>query len=99
MPQQNNQLIYMALPRAQWFYAATDLLTSLALVVGVPGRIVAVKGSTIVHDEWEMLEHGALPDPVEQALNSLRERISHLERQLETQNNKPDDIIRSMPGG
>jgi serine O-acetyltransferase len=68
-------------------------------VVGVPGRIVAVKGSKIVHDEWEMLEHGQLPDPVEQALNSLRERIAHLERQLETQNNKPDEIIRSMPGG
>jgi serine O-acetyltransferase len=68
-------------------------------VVGVPGRIVAVKGSTIVHDEWEMLEHGALPDPVEQALNSLRERITHLERELETQNNKPEDTIRSMPGG
>jgi serine O-acetyltransferase len=68
-------------------------------VVGVPGRIVAVKGSTIVHDEWEMLEHAALPDPVEQALNSLRERITHLERELETQNNKPEDTIRSMPGG
>lgn len=32
-PQQNNQLIYMTLKRAQWFYAADHLITSAALVI------------------------------------------------------------------
>lgn len=33
MPQQNNQLIYMTLAKAQWFYAADGLITSAALVI------------------------------------------------------------------
>lgn len=33
MPQQNNQLVYMSLEKAQWFYAANDLITSLSLVI------------------------------------------------------------------
>ncbi len=50
LPQQNNQLIYMSLPRAQWFYAAPDLLTSVALLIDKPdhtNRIVsALRGKT-----------------------------------------------------
>ncbi len=68
-------------------------------VVGVPGRIVAVKGKKVTHDEWEMLEHGQLPDPVEQALNGLTDRIAHLERELEMRRKTPDDVIRTFPGG
>ncbi|MBS1544417.1 MAG: ABC transporter permease [Bacteroidetes bacterium] len=36
LPAQNNQLIYMSLPRAQWFYAATGLITSVSLLVDNP---------------------------------------------------------------
>ena len=36
MPQQNNQLIYMSLEKAQWFYAADNLITSAALVIDDP---------------------------------------------------------------
>jgi len=33
MPQQNSQLIYMTLTKAQWFYGADGLITSAALVI------------------------------------------------------------------
>jgi len=33
MPQQNNQLVYMNLERAQWFYAADNLITTASLVI------------------------------------------------------------------
>ncbi len=36
MPQQNNQLVYMNLAKAQWFYAADQLITSVALVIDDP---------------------------------------------------------------
>ena len=49
-------------------------------VVGVPGRVVAVSGVT-VKDE-DLLEHGRLPDPVEQAINGLQERIAQLEAEV-----------------
>jgi serine O-acetyltransferase len=49
-------------------------------VVGVPGRIVAIAGVS-VQDE-DLLEHGRLPDPVEQALNGLQERIAQLEAEV-----------------
>ncbi len=49
-------------------------------VVGVPGRIVAI-GGVSVQDE-DLLEHGKLPDPVEQALNGLQERIVQLEAEV-----------------
>ena len=68
-------------------------------VVGVPGRIVALNGMKVENEEWEMLEHGHLPDPVQQALDTLTDRITHLEQELETSKEKPDDFIRTMPGG
>lgn len=56
MPQQNNQLIYMSLKRAQWFYAANDLLTSLSLVIqkanDAPGIVQEIK----VFSDAEMYE-------------------------------------------
>lgn len=36
LPAQNSQMIYMALPKAQWFYAMPDLITSLALLIDNP---------------------------------------------------------------
>ena len=51
-------------------------------VVGIPGRVVAIKGVAISEEEEAMLEHGKLPDPVGQALLSLHARIASLEEQL-----------------
>lgn len=50
-------------------------------VVGIPGRVVAIKG-VVISEEEAMLEHGRLPDPVGQALSSLHTRIASLEKQL-----------------
>ena len=49
-------------------------------VVGVPGRIVSIGGVNVKDDD--ILEHGRLPDPVEQAINGLAERIAQLEAEL-----------------
>ena len=48
-------------------------------VVGIPGRVVAVKGVALAAEEWDMLEHGQLPDPVGQTLANLNERLALLE--------------------
>ena len=53
-----------------------------ATVVGIPGRVVAVKGVSVSHDEWQMLEHGELPDPVGQTLANLNERLSLIEAEV-----------------
>jgi serine O-acetyltransferase len=68
-------------------------------VVGVPARVVALNGMKVENEEWEMLEHGHLPDPVQQALDTLTDRITHLEQELAASKEKPDDFMRTMPGG
>jgi len=72
-------------------------------VVGVPGRIVAVKGVKVEHPEWEMLEHGELPDPVGQTLASLNERVALLETELKRRESQDEDgsrdVLRSMTSG
>ena len=71
-------------------------------VVGVPGRIVAVKGVRIEHPEWEMLEHGELPDPVGQTLANLNERVALIESELERRKAQDDpsrDVLSSMSSG
>jgi len=70
-----------------------------ATAVGVPGRIVAVKGVTVGDDEWEMLEHGHLPDPVEQAMTRMSKRISDLEEQHGIRRDQSERPIRTIPGG
>ena len=67
-------------------------------VVGIPGRIVAVKGVAVDDSEDEMLEHGQLPDPVEQALNAVRERLARLESEVGERDTSPESI-RTLPGG
>ncbi|MEW6308255.1 MAG: serine O-acetyltransferase [Bacillota bacterium] len=47
-----------------------------ATVVGVPGRVVAVFGRAVGAGD---LEHGNLPDPLDQQLRRLQERIEALE--------------------
>ena len=51
-------------------------------VVGVPGRVVAIHGVIVKDEDKDMLEHGRLPDPVEQAINGLQERIAQLEAEV-----------------
>ncbi len=71
-------------------------------VVGVPGRIVAVKGVKVEHPEWDMLEHGELPDPVGQTLASLNERVALLESEIERRKSSDDpsrDVLSSMSSG
>jgi serine O-acetyltransferase len=49
-------------------------------VVGVPGRVVAIDGVSV--KEEDILEHGKLPDPIEQAISGLQERIAQLEAEV-----------------
>jgi serine O-acetyltransferase len=61
-------------------------------VVGVPGRVVAIDGVS-VKDE-DLLEHGRLPDPVEQAINALQERIAQLENEVRAL--RQPEAVRSL---
>jgi ABC-type lipoprotein release transport system permease subunit len=38
-PEQNNQMLYLALPTAQWLYASTDRVTSLSLMLKDPDKL------------------------------------------------------------
>lgn len=51
-------------------------------VVGVPGRVVAIAGRTVRGEDDDILEHGQLPDPIEQAMKGLYERVAQLEAEL-----------------
>jgi len=58
LPQQNNQSVYMTLPRAQWFYAAPDLVTSVSLLIDKPdhtNRIVAELNHQVDTPEIEVM--------------------------------------------
>jgi serine O-acetyltransferase len=67
-------------------------------VVGIPGRVVAVKG-VAVGEEAEMLEHGHLPDPVGQMLADLTKRVAALEAEGEKRHEKPNHPLARMSGG
>ncbi len=68
-------------------------------VVGIPGRVVAFKGVAIGPEEWQMLEHGELPDPVGQSLANLNERIALLEAELNITKSKHPDTQSILPSG
>lgn len=70
-----------------------------ATVVGIPGRIVAVKGVAVSHDEWQMLEHGELPDPVGQTLANLNERLALVEAKVEMPKSRESDMPTILPTG
>lgn len=70
-----------------------------ATVVGIPGRVVAVKGVSISHDEWQMLEHGELPDPVGQTLANLNERLSLIEAEVKVPDTPEPDVGTTLPSG
>ena len=54
-------------------------------VVGIPGRVVAIKGVVVSKEEEELLEHGHLPDPVGQMIANLSERVIVLESKVRKQ--------------
>ena len=70
-----------------------------ATVVGIPGRVVAVKGIAVSHDEWQMLEHGELPDPVGQTLANLNERLSMVEAEIKVRDAPEPDLQSVLPAG
>jgi serine O-acetyltransferase len=49
-------------------------------VVGVPGRIVKIKGEKVLSDEFHKMH---LPDPVSEILNTCSMRIENLEKELD----------------
>lgn len=52
-------------------------------VVGVPGRIVIRDGARVENSRIEVdLEHHMLPDPLEETLIAMQEKIAELERRL-----------------
>jgi serine O-acetyltransferase len=51
-------------------------------VVGIPARVVSINGISVEQEDAEILEHGRLPDPVEQAITALNERVARLEEEL-----------------
>ncbi|HEX7017011.1 MAG TPA: ABC transporter permease [Cyclobacteriaceae bacterium] len=58
IPQQNDQLVYLSLANAQWFYAADNMVTSVALLIDNPDhteRIVHEIRSRISQDEYEVM--------------------------------------------
>ena len=66
-------------------------------VVGIPGRVVAIKGVAISDEEDAMLEHGQLPDPVGQTLANLNERVALIEEELRAKKDEgPRPVARSQ---
>lgn len=58
LPAQNDQLIYMTLPKAQWFYAASDLITSVSLLIDKPdntNRIVSQLQNEVGKSKLEVM--------------------------------------------
>jgi serine O-acetyltransferase len=51
-------------------------------IVGVPGRVVSIAGKAVKDEDDDILEHGFLPDPIEQAMKGLHERVAQLEAEL-----------------
>lgn len=49
-------------------------------VVGVPGRVVKVRGERVLSDEFHRMH---LPDPVNEALRAYDDKIKLIEKELE----------------
>lgn len=74
-PQQNNQLVYMTLARAQWFYAADGLTTSVALMIEDPEQT-----NSIVNSIYK------LTDPNDYEVMGWRELVPELVQSIELDN-------------
>lgn len=58
LPQQNNQLVYMTLRQAQWFYAAPNVITSLSFLIDDPDhtrRIVGQLEARLDPEKFEVM--------------------------------------------
>ena len=80
MPQQNGQLIYMTLAKAQWFYAADGLITSAALVIDdadAAGRITKQIRRIFDGEAYEVMDWKELvPDLLQSIeLDSISGRV------------------------
>ncbi|MCP5229938.1 MAG: serine O-acetyltransferase [Candidatus Accumulibacter sp.] len=64
-------------------------------VVGVPGRVVAARGSERRPANGIDLDHSLLPDPVARSIACLVERIESLERELAELRHEPPPAGRS----
>jgi serine O-acetyltransferase len=67
-------------------------------VVGIPGRVVAVKGVAVT-EQADMLEHGHLPDPVGQMLADLTKRVTALEAESGQRQEKSNHPLARISGG
>ena len=68
-------------------------------VVGIPGRVVAVRGIAVQREEEELLEHGHMPDPVGNMIAALNERVAQLEAELHETKGKPVDPLTRISSG
>jgi serine O-acetyltransferase len=68
-------------------------------VVGIPGRVVAIKGIVVSKEEEELLEHGHMPDPVGQMIANLNERMAVLESEVRKNRDEAASPIVRLPGG
>ena len=57
-----------------------DAVPDDCTVVGVPGRIVRIKGEKVLSDEFHQMH---LPDPVNEILNTCTLRIENLEKEID----------------
>ncbi len=68
-PQLNQQMVYLPLPAAQWFYGAEDLVTSLALKIESPrniDRTVKALKNNLSQEDYEVMKwQEMLPDLVQ----------------------------------
>ncbi|MFO7256897.1 MAG: ABC transporter permease [Bacteroidota bacterium] len=59
LPQQNDQLVYLSLPTAQWLYGADNMVTTVALLIDDPDhteKIVRDIRSQIDMEEYEVMD-------------------------------------------
>jgi ABC-type lipoprotein release transport system permease subunit len=59
LPQQNDQLVYLSLPTAQWLYGSENMVTAIALLVDDPdhtGQIVRDIRSQMNMEEYEVMD-------------------------------------------
>ncbi|ABR50574.1 serine O-acetyltransferase [Alkaliphilus metalliredigens QYMF] len=63
-------------------------------VVGIPGRVVIRDNKKILAFDAIDLEHGKLPDPISEELNSLNQRINKLEQMLKkVERSDKDEVV------
>lgn len=57
-----------------------DSVPDNCTVVGVPGKVVKVRGEKVLSDEYHRMK---LPDPINEILTNFKTRIGHLEKEVQ----------------